>query len=425
MSDTTSFGSDESELIAPLPRVSIQAFCEGMDFGQVMSEVVEDRRFTKTHTKVQMGGVPAAIEAYRSSPTPNVLVIEIHGPAERIMAQLTSLSDVCEPDTRVVVVGEVNDIHLYRALMSHGLSDYLTLPLTAIDLVRSLSALFSASQTKAVGRLVSFIGARGGVGSSTIAHNVAYAVAHELETETCIADLDVAFGTAGLNFNQDPVQGVAEAVAAPERLDASMLDRLLSPCSDKLSLLAAAALLEQTYDYLPDQFNQLIDTLRTTVPVAVVDLPHVWTAWSRKVLASSDDIVIVLTPDLASLRNTRNLLDALKALRPNDTAPICVLNMVGMPKRPEIKEAELSKALGHPRIISLPFDPYVFGAAANNGQMIAEVDAAHAVNAEFLSLAETLLGRTAQKKRKSSMNGLFDQIAPMIDAISALRKKVG
>ncbi len=417
--------SRNGEIIAALPRVSVQAFCEGMDFGEVMGEVAEDRRLVKVHCKVQMGGVPAAIEAYRDSPTPNVLIVEIHGPAPQIMAQLQELAAVCEADTRVVVVGQVNDIGLYRTLMGHGVSDYLTLPLSALDMVRALSGLFNAEEAKAVGRVIAVLGARGGVGSSTVAHNLAFAMARDLETETCLVDMDLAFGTGGLNFNQDPIQGVADAVATPERLDAAMLDRLFVPCAPRLNLLGAPATLDQTYDFLPDQFMQLLDVLRASLPVTVLDVPHQWTGWTRRIVASADDILIVMTPDLASLRNSRNLIDALRALRPNDSPPQFMINMAGVPKKPEIKTAELTKAIGRDIAATLAFDPAVFGTAANNGQMLAEIAPDHASTAEFLRLAESLLGKHGAKKRKNGLDGLFDQLAPMLSAFSALRKKAG
>ena len=139
--------------------------------------------------------------------------------------------------------------------------------------------------------------------------------------QTVIVDLDLAFGTAGLDFNQDPPQGIAEAVFAPDRVDANLIDRLLSKCSDQLSLLAAPATLDRLYDLPESAFDAIIDMLRATSPCSVLDVPHHWTAWTKRVLVGADEVVIVASPDLANLRNTKTLLDALRQARRNDAAP--------------------------------------------------------------------------------------------------------
>jgi pilus assembly protein CpaE len=135
----------------------------------------------------------------------------------------------------------------------------------------------------------------------------------------------------------------------------------------------------------------------------VLDVPHVWTGWSRRTLIAADDILIVAAPDLANLRNTKNLIDLLRAARPNDSRPQYCLNMVGVPKRPEIKTADFAKALEFEPIASIPFEPQVFGTAANNGQMIAEVSSSHRSAETFRSLAQSLTGRTEVKRSRTSL----------------------
>src|SRR5690349_23491477 len=150
-------------------------------------------------------------------------------------------------------------------------------PIAALDVVRSVSGLFSAPDAKPVGRIVAVVGVKGGVGASTIAHNVAWAIARDLDLASVVADLDLPFGTAGLDYNQDPPQGIADAVFSPERIDSGFVDRLLSKCTDHLSLLAAPATLERVYDFGADSFDAIFDVLRNTVPCIVLDVPHVWT----------------------------------------------------------------------------------------------------------------------------------------------------
>jgi pilus assembly protein CpaE len=397
----------EDEHIAPAPRVSVQAFCETPETAAAVQSAAEDRRLGKAHIKIQMGGMTAATEAYRSAPTPNVIVLETDVKTD-ILAGLDQLASVCDAGTRVVVIGKVNDVTLYRELVRRGVSDYVIAPVQTIDVVRSICGLFSAPEAKAVGRIIAIVGAKGGVGASTVAHNVAWAIARDLALDSVVADLDLAFGTAGLDYNQDPPQGIADAVFSPDRIDTAFIDRLLSKCTDHLSLLAAPATLERVYDFGADAFDSIFDTLRSTMPCIVLDVPHQWSGWTKRALIGADDILIVAEPDLANLRNAKNMLDALRKLRPNDKVPHLVLNQVGMPKRPEIGVSEFCEPLEVDPIAIIPFDISLFGNAANSGRMISEVDAKSPTAETFSQIAHIVTGRIAIKKsRKGGLMGLL------------------
>jgi pilus assembly protein CpaE len=399
------------ERIAPAPRVSVQAFCETVETAAAIQAAGEDRRMAKAHLRIQMGGLIAAIEAYQNSPTPNVIILESENRGDDILNGLDQLAPVCDASTRVIIIGRMNDVALYRELVRRGVSDYLIAPVGALQVVRSVCGLFSAPDAKPVGRIIAVVGAKGGVGASTIAHNIAFSVARDLVLDSVVTDLDLAFGTAGLDFNQDPPQGIAEAVFSPDRIDNAFIDRLLSKCTDHLSLLAAPATLDHVYDFGADAFESIFDSLRATVPCVVLDVPHQWTGWTKQTLVGADDILIVAAPDLANLRNTKNLYDFLKAARPNDQRPLYCLNQIGVPKRPEIKAADFAKALDDEPIATIPFEPQLFGAAANNGQMIAEISANHRTTEMLRQLAQKLTGRIEPKKKSSSLlSPLFEKL---------------
>jgi pilus assembly protein CpaE len=393
--------SHADDYIAPAPRVSVQAFCETVETAAAVRSGSEDRRLGKAHLTVQMGGVEAAIESYRTVPTPNVIILETEGRSD-ILAGLDELAGVCDPGTRVVVIGTTNDTAPYRELVRRGVSDYVIGPVSPLDVVRSICSLFSASEALPVGRIIAVVGAKGGVGASTVAHNVAWAIARDLALDSVVIDLDLAFGTAGLDYNQDPLQGVANAVFSPDRLDSAVMDRLLAKCTDHLSLLAAPATLDRVYDFGADAFDSIFDTLRMTTPCIVLDVPHQWSGWTKRVLVGADDILVVAEPDLANLRNTKNILNMLKAARPNDRAPLYCLNQVRMPKRPEIDARGFTKTIESPPIASIPFDSRMFGTAANNGQMIAEIAAGHRTTKMFVQIARQLTGRGETKRPRES-----------------------
>jgi len=394
--------------IRPLPRISIHAFCETDGLAQTLDRCTQDRRMAKVHARINSGGVQAAANMYAGSSTPNLLILETSQNTQNLMADLAQLAEVCDPETRVVIVGHVNDVTLYRELIRNGISEYIVAPVSMADIISVISAIFVDPDAAPLGRSIAFIGAKGGVGSSTIAHNCAWSISELFESETILADLDLAFGTANLDFNNDPAQGISEAVNSPDRLDEVFLDRLLAKCSQHLSMLAAPSMLDRTYDFEGDAFLPVLDILQRNAPVSILDIPHAWNAWTRQILTNVDEIVITATPDLANLRNTKNFYDTLAKLRPNDTPPLLVLNQVGVAKRPEIAIDVFCEPLGIEPVAIIPFEALLFGDASNSGLMIGEANSKSPIAESISQLAHIVTGRSETKKRKKSgLSGLM------------------
>jgi pilus assembly protein CpaE len=387
----------------PVPRISIHAFCEFPDTGAALQRAGSDRRLAKAHFTVQLGGIAAAVDHYQGQVTPNLIIVETRLGGQEALAELDRLAEVCDGATKVVVIGRVNDIELYRELMRRGTSEYLVAPVDPIHLIEIIAGLYSDPERGPIGRVLAFIGARGGVGSSTLCHNVGWVIAEELSIGTTIVDFDLAFGTVALNFNDEPGQSVADALATPERLDDVLLERILIKRGEYLSLFASPATLEREYDHNNDAYEAVIDSVRATSPCVIVDLPHIWTPWVRATLTAADEIVIVANPDLASLRNTKNILDLLKMNRPNDTPARVVLNKVGMAKRPEIPVKDFADTMGNEPALVLPYDPAIFGAAANNGQMLGELGVKSPVVDGVRNFAALLTGRKVQAAQPKSL----------------------
>ncbi len=408
--------AEESEVLAleelrPVPRISIQAFCETASVHKPMERVMGDRRMARAHMRVEQGGLLVAAEFYSTNPTPNLVIVETSAEPNRIMGELSQLAEVCDPSSKVVVIGHYNDVTLYRDLIRAGVSEYMVAPVSMADVLSVISNIYVSADSAPIGKTIAVIGAKGGVGSSTISHNLSWAISTLFKNEVVIADMDLPYGTASINFDRDPAQGIAEAVFSPERMDETYLDRLLEQCSEKLSLLAAPSTLDRVYDFDADAFSQIIDTAQRTAPTVVLDIPHSWNGWTRTTLARADEVVIVASPELANLRNTKNILDMLRKLRPNDKQPFLILNQVGVAKRPEITPADFCSPLGVEPIATIPFDPLFFGNATNNGRMLAETDANHATVKIMNEIAHIVTGR--QEVKAKSKPGLQSILAKL------------
>lgn len=388
---------------AMVPRISIEAFCDRETVAERLLLASRDRRLAKAAFRVETGGVAAARARLSGDVTPNLIVLDSARPPQALLQELESLAPLVDMHTKVIVIGAFNDIALYRELIRRGVSEYLVVPVEPLQIIDAIAALYVDPDRPFVGRLVAVAGVRGGVGSSTIAHNMAYALAERYALATTLVDLDLSFGTVSLDFNQDAAGGLAEALAAPERVDEVFLERLLVRQTDRLSLLPSPSDLSKAREFEPTACEAVLERLRRISPFVVADLPHLWSGWMRQTLLSASDVVLVATPDLASLRNCKQLVDLLRGARPHDPPPSIVLNQVGAPKRPEVTAKDFGETLNIEPAAVVPFDPAVFGAAANSGQMLFEVAPTAKPTLALEGLAARLSGRDAPVRLKRSL----------------------
>jgi pilus assembly protein CpaE len=398
-------------IVALVPRINIHVFCDNQQTAEVLQAAAVDRRMTKAHVTLQLGGIMAAVQVYQAQATPNLLIVESHGSREVILSELAQLAQVCQPTTKVVVIGHLNDVVLYRELIKQGVSEYLVAPLHQMQIIECIANLYHDPKAPPIGKVLAFVGAKGGVGSSTIAHNFAWLMSKRHATDTVITDLDLAFGTAGLNFNQDSAGGIVDALAQPDRVDATLIDRLLTKLGDKLSLLSGPGVVDREFSIESHAVDTILSAIRSSVPCVVVDVPNMWAPWIKYTLVHADQVIITATPDLPSLRNTKNLVDLLKQSRPNDRPPKVILNQVGVPKRPEISPADFAKAIGTDVTATIPYDAQTFGTAQSNGTMIFEVSAKSKAAEALAAFVQSTTGTDKPAKAtKLALHGLVSKL---------------
>jgi pilus assembly protein CpaE len=344
-----------------------------------------------------------------------VVIVEEVGDVAVMQDRLEHLSEVCVAGTRVIVVGQINDIATYRRLLSLGISDYLVGPVTPAQLAAAVETLFADPSASPKGRLVAFAGSRGGAGSSTLAHNTAWMLSRPAGEEVIVADLDLAFGTLGLAFNVDARQTVGELLSEPERIDAQLIDRVLVRADDRLQLLPSPAMARMWPPIEVEAVDKLLDLLRRMASLVVIDLPRLWAPWIAHVLEMADEAVIVSPPDLAGLRDTKALLDNLGPRRNAKEAARLVINKDDLLRKSQLSTKDFEEALKLKPALRVPFDP-IFGEALNEGQMVEKTARSHKLVESLTALAQ-LVG--PRHLRPAAPSGRIGRVLAKIDFLSA------
>ena len=363
---------------------------------------------SRSNLTIHEGGIDAALAHYSENATPQLLIMEIGESADETLGQLDTLAEVCDAGTNVILIGQTNDILLYRELIKRGVAEYLVNPVAPRDIYEAVASIFIDPNAPPQGRTYAFIGSRGGSGSSTVAFNTAWYMAEQNpDEEITIVDLDVTFGTAALAFNFETQQTVDELMSDPERLDDVLIDRFMIDVTDNLKLLASPASLDADERQLSDGLDSLLDILRRRSNHVILDVPHRWAPWVQQVLLEADETVVVGSLDLSGLRDSKTLIDRLKRQR-GEQAPVhLVLNHEGAFKKTELSAKDFENAIELEPTATIAHDPNLFGTATNNGQMIAQVNAKGPVQDTYLQLCLRLTGKLAaiqNKKKGFSLN---------------------
>jgi pilus assembly protein CpaE len=406
----------------PIPRISIQAFCENVATAEVLQSATGDRRLAKSHVSVHMGGAPAAVAHYHESPTPNLIIVETTLPRPQMLSELDRLAQCCDAGTKVVVIGHTNDVLLYRELLKRrcqrvsdrayraAVADRRACPTSTTIPIPIRSAMSSPSSAP-----------RAASARARCATTPAWAMSEILKTDVVVADLDLAVRhEPGSTSTRTPIQGIAEALQSPERSTRCCSIACSPKCSERLSIFARPVVLDRDYEISADACDIVLDIVRQNVPFVAVDLPHSWSRWVKRVLLQADEVVVTAVPDLANLRNAKNLIDLLKQSRSNDGPPRLVINMAKTPKRPEISAREFSAALDLTPSQIIEFDSETFGLASNNGQMIEEFSAKAKSAQQFRELALLLAHRREQKDDKKKPSALAP-FAPILEKLKLKR----
>nr|WP_298683454.1 AAA family ATPase [uncultured Dongia sp.] len=369
--------------------------------------MTSEREFAKTKLTIHFGGMARAAKHYVDNPSPQFILVEENGGPDEIQKGLEALAEVVEPGRKVIVIGSINDVQAYRRLINQGVSEYLVGPVSTADIAAAIISCIKDASSTPKGRVISFLGSRGGVGSSTLAANIAWTLAQTTQEEVIGIDLDFNFGTMALSLNLDPKQAVFDALTEAERIDPVLIERFMTEHGSHFSILSTTGSLKEMAEPSTEAIERLVDICRTMAQVVVLDLPRQWSSWASAVLLLSDEIVLTANPDIANLRDAKMMFDWLKSRRGNTSSRL-VLNKADVAKRNQLSAKDFQDTLGQAPSLTIGFDPTLFAQLANNGQMVGEGAKSHRLNEQLRQFAHQLAGRKGGTARSSSAPKLLN-----------------
>ncbi len=389
-----------------LLRLSIGAFPLSQETADAVEALKGDRAFLRSSFDIQQGGIDRAATYLLDRPTPPLLIVEVREHGEAMYEKLYRLANVCDPNTMVILIGVQNDIGIFRSLLHEGISDYLLAPVTSGQLRDSIADLFKGASTGETGRVIAFTGVSGGVGSSVVAHNTAYEIARKFEQSVIVVDLDIPYGTAGLNFNLQPRQTIVDALSQVNRLDEAFLEQFLMDVDDNISVLASPAMLGTGLELSAAALTAMMKHVKRLADFIILDVPHIWESWVAETLLYADELVIMARPDLINLRNAKNLVEFLGSKRGTDSLTRLVFNQTGAAKKTGLSEKDFKDAIAMVPSLSIPYDPEAFGTALNNGEMMSKASKKSKATQAIMELAKIVSGleKTGENEKKSLLS---------------------
>lgn len=390
-------------------RITGECFTVTQNHREAVDGLQLEHRLARCRIRGNDGGLEGAIQYLTEHDTPQLLVIEMTETGDALFGQLESLSQVCDPGVQLILLGRENDIQLYKKLTEMGIGDYLCGDVTADNLLQSIEKMFGDADGATLGRVISFIGARGGVGSSTLAANTAYSLSQIYDEAVILMDLDVAFGSAAIAYDKQPRQNLADALAEPDRLDDVMIERFMQKYDDNFSIMAAPAILEGDSNIDHASFEIVVDLVRRLAGFVVLDVPHQWSPWVQSVLMTSDEIVVSAYPDLLNLRDIKNFFELLTSKRSVNAPNRLVLSSIGRSKKSELKAKFFEDETKVAPSVLVPYDAGLFSEALNTGQMLTQINKSSKVVKEINSLAEVVSARIQTSKGGKGKKSRFWQ----------------
>jgi pilus assembly protein CpaE len=361
--------------------------------------LLQDASVFSGRNQIVRGGIARAIEYLTEQRSPNLLFVDISG-VELPLSKVQMLADVCEPGTNVIAIGDHNDVALYRDLQQAGVTDYLVKPLTHELVTKALAPkststdMGRATAALKLGKIVSFIGARGCVGTTTLAANLAWHLANRQSRRVALVDLDLQHGDCNLLFNAETTPGLRDALANPLRLDPLLLERIMTQHGERLFVLGGEEPIQDHVQFTPAAVETLFTVLRSQFHYVVVDVPRIPIPAYRRAFEIADRRIIVVDQTMRSMRDAVRLKKSFGDM-PGAEQAIFILNREGEAGNHGLSLKEVGNVLQAKPTTTIPFLPKLVTPAAHQATIAArQRKFGNAVGA----LALEISGRTRKRR---------------------------
>jgi len=382
---------------SPVGRAPLLAFVSDAATEKVLRECLT--QLSLVNGMILRGGIAKAIESLGVERSPNILIVDISG-VDLPISEVDTLAEVCEPGVTVIAIGNRNEIGLYRDLLQAGVTDYIVKPLTSQLIARALNQRIGTRDASAIqkklGTMTALIGARGGVGTTTIAVNLAWHLANRHSRRVALIDLDLQNGDCALALNIKPTPGMREALVNPTRIDGTLLERVMTPVGHRLFVLSSEEPLRDNLEITTEGVDTLVGALREQFHYVIADVPRIPATPYRRALDIADFRIIIGDQTLRSVRD----IVRLRGVVGEGDSKQCngfVVNRYGEGGRHAVTLREMHHVLELQPKAVIPFLPTVF-ATATNATRIAASRRGKFADA-IASLALELSGRPPERRR--------------------------
>ncbi|GGB16335.1 hypothetical protein GCM10011380_02280 [Sphingomonas metalli] len=379
--------------------------------------------------KVQKGGLRSAIQSLSVAASPQILFVDLSDAADPLN-DINALAEVCEPGTMVIAAGQVNDVRLYRDLVTSGIQDYLLKPIHPETLRQALNnaqAILNAPRAAEAAEdrphaAVAVIGARGGVGASTIAGSLAWLLAEREQRTTALLDLDIHFGTGALALDLEPGRGLTDAIENPSRIDGLFIERAMVKASERLAVLSAEAPINAPLVTDGAAFYQLQEEMRAAFECTVVDLPRSMLVQHPHLMAEVQCAVLVTELTLAAARDTIRLLSWLKTNAPQCQVRV-IANRIQPAGQPEITRKDFEGSIERKIDYAIPYDVKLAIQSAKLGKPVAETGKNSRTVAPLVELVTAITGVMSEGEVKAEAGAKADSLLGKLGDFRALLSK--
>jgi pilus assembly protein CpaE len=406
MSATASLSIDAGQEIS---REAFSAFVTDEETRHALAPIIQERGWSSN--RIQAGGIANAVRSLALAPSPQYLIVDLSD-SENPRADISALAEVCEPGTIVVALGTINDVSLYRDLLATGIHDYLIKPVTTEVLIDCLVTADNATRSMpaeepvkaAGGRMIPVIGARGGVGASTVAVSIAWLTSHEFVRKVALLDLDIHYGTSTLAFDLEPGRGLCDALENPGRVDGLFIERAMVKESENLSILGAEASLTELLTPDPSALAHLVQELRSNFSNIIVDLPRHMASENTFLLSDAQEIYVVTDLSLPSMRDVIRLLGLCKDVAPNVPVKLICNKKT---ENDEVTKADFEKAVERSFDWQIPLDRKSLILSAKSGKPLPVAAKTSKPAGILRRIAKDIAGGADVRKKKSVWNKVF------------------